>query len=134
MVGGSVQPPQPLNLLAWLWTRGPLLISWHFYLGFRARTRDASKLEGSSLLSAVVRLIYGKYKQVQLAIWYGSIAVALSTVCQIIITVAVALLAIPIGKWRRTVASTARILTLTLGDSYVLLEHEIQRAALVERV
>src|SRR5262249_55476522 len=54
--GESVQPPRPLRLLTWLWTRGPMLIFWHFFLGFQARRSDKSNVKHASIL----RVVYNK--------------------------------------------------------------------------
>jgi pimeloyl-ACP methyl ester carboxylesterase len=128
--GESVQPPRPLRLLAWLWTRGPILIFWHFFLGFQARSSDKSNVKHAS----ISRMVYNKCKMILLAYWFSVLAIFLAAICQMVMTTATALLVIPIGKWRQAVANVARVLTLTLGDSYVLLEHDIQRTALVARV
>jgi hypothetical protein len=111
--GDSVQPPSALRLLRWLFTRGPLLIYWHIYLGV------ASKGSGDPT---------------PLQVWSSAFAFLLAGLCQLVVSVAMLLWLVPIGPWRRAVVSAVRTLTLTLGDSYVLLEHDIQRAALVERV
>jgi hypothetical protein len=142
--GESVQPPRPLNLLIWLWTRGPLLIFWHFYLVLQAISSAKPKVETLSTFRAL-QIFFRRYRALQIffrryfvqlprIIWEVLLAISLAAFCQIVVSVAIALLVIPIGKWRRAVANAARSLTLSLGDSYVLLEHEIQRAALVERV
>jgi hypothetical protein len=102
--GASVLPPASLTLLRWLWMRGPLLTYWHFFQG-----REVTASRG---------------------VW----AIVIAGVSQIVVTVAIALWFVPIDRWRRAVVSATRALTLTLGDSYALLEQEIQRAALVERV
>ena len=110
--GDSVQPPRTLRLLVWLLTRGPLLIYWHFFLG---------PLRSTKLLS-----------QKQLAL--SLVAFILCGLLQIVVLVAMLLWLIPFGPWRRAVASAVRTLTLTLGDSFVLLEQDFQSAALVRRV
>ncbi len=110
--GDSVQPPRTLRLLGWLLTRGPLLIYWHFYLG---PLRDAQT---------------GAKRQMLLA----GIALLLATLVQVVVLVAMVLWLIPFGPWRRAVSNAVRALTLTLGDSFVLLEQDFQSAALVRRV
>jgi hypothetical protein len=105
--GGSVRAPPSLKLLGWMWTRGPLLIYWHIFLG-RGRPLGVAAF----------------------SVW----AFLLAGLSQLLVAVAIALWVIPIGPWRRGVVATVRALTLTLGDSYVLLEHDIQRGALVQRV
>jgi len=111
--GATVQPPASFQLLRWMWTRGPLLIYWHFYI-----RQTASK---------------PKSKLAFLDIVFSLIALLLAGFCQLVIGIAMLLSIIPIGPWRRKVIDAVRALTLTLGDSYVL-EEDIQRAALVDRV
>jgi hypothetical protein len=106
--GESVQPPASLRLMGWMLGRGPLLIYCHFFLGGSRR----------GLLNMVL----------------GFTAFALAGLVQVVLILAMLLWAVPIGPWRRAVADLMRTLTLTLGDSYVLLEHDFQRAAMVERV
>ncbi len=110
--GDSVQPPRTLRLLGWLLTRGPLLIYWHFFLGPLRTTR---------LLS-------------QTQLLFSAVAFILCVLLQTVVLVAMLLWLIPFGPWRRAVASAVRTLTLTLGDSFVLLEQDFQSAALVRRV
>lgn len=114
--GDSVQPPVALRLLKWLWSRGPLLIYWHFYL--KTGIKDIKELNPTDR------------RDVQRAL----VAILLSMFSQTVVALALALWVIPIGKWRRAVVSAVRTLTLTLGDSYVLLENDIQRTALIQRV
>lgn len=102
--GASVLPPPSFMLLRWLFARGPMLIYWHFFHGKEVPVRRAIA------------------------------AISLAGLSQAVIAIAMALWFVPIERWRRAVVSAAGALTLTLGDSYVLLEQEIQRAALVERV
>jgi hypothetical protein len=111
--GAMVQPPASFQLLRWMWTRGPLLIYWHF---FNRQTAGKEKSQASP----------GD-------ITFGLVAFLLAGFCQIVIGIAMLLSLIPIGPWRRKVIDAVRALTLTLGDSYVL-EEDIQRAALVDRV
>ena len=110
--GDSVQPPRTLRLLGWLLTRGPLLIYWHFYLG---PLRDAHRADQRHML-------------------FAAIALLLATLVQAVVLVAMVLWLIPFGPWRRAVSNAVRALTLTLGDSFVLLEQDFQSAALVRRV
>jgi hypothetical protein len=111
--GGSVQAPHSWNLLLWMWSRGPLLIYWHYYLAGVAR---GYKLEGVRPLRFIIPAFF------------------LASFCQLAVGLAMLLWLIPIGPWRKGILTVVRVLTLTLGDSYVLLEQEIQHAALVERV
>ena len=111
--GSTVQSPASLQLLRWMWTRGPLLIYWHFYIRQTAEQGRTKTSPGDVLFSVVALLLAG--------------------FCQLVIGVAMLLSLIPIGPLRRKVVEAVRVLTLTLGDSYVL-EEDIQRAALVERV
>jgi hypothetical protein len=111
--GESVKPPEAFALMRWLWTRGPLVVYWHFYL--HAERPDLRR-------KSVRRDLY------------PVIAVALAICAQIVVGLGMILLAIPIGAWRAGVLRTVRVLTLTLGDSYVHLERELQHAALVQRV
>jgi hypothetical protein len=113
---GSVQPPPSLGLLRWMWTRGPLLIYWHFYLA--AVTSQPEKVNDPS----------------REKLGFGFFAYALAALCQCAVSIAILLWAIPIGRWRRALVNAVNKLTLVLGDSYVLLEQDIQRATLVERV
>jgi hypothetical protein len=62
------------------------------------------------------------------------LSLVMAGVCQTVVTIAMVLWFVPIARWRRAVLAAVRALTLTLGDSYVLLEQDIQRAALVSRV
>jgi hypothetical protein len=113
--GDSVQPPVALKLLGWLWSRAPLLIYWHFYLLDRARREPGDDRSNLDMRPAVAAFL-------------------LAASSQFVIAIAMLLWLVPIGKWRQAVARAVRALTLTLGDSYVLLEHDIQRGALVDRV
>jgi hypothetical protein len=111
--GGSVQPPKSLRLLLWIWSRAPLLIYWHYYVGFKPG--GAEEPRPSNLL----RMLF---------------AFGLAATLQVIVAIALVLWVIPIGPWRRAVLAVVRAMTLTLGDSYALLELDIQRGALIERV
>ena len=108
--GSTVQSPASLQLLRWMWTRGPLLIYWHFYI----RQTAGEKSKQTDLLFSLLALLLASFSQV-------------------VIGIAMLLSLIPIGPWRQKIVAAVRVLTLTLGDSYVL-EEDIQRAALVERV
>jgi hypothetical protein len=110
----SIQPPVALKLLKWLLSRGPLLIFWHFYL--KASTRPPEKTETFRDFG------------------WSVVAFLLAASVQLAVVVATVLWVIPIPKWRQAVVNVMRAATLTLGDSYVLLEHDIQRAALIDRV
>ena len=112
--GATVQSPASLQLLRWMWKRGPLLIYWHFYIRQTASTKKDRLEEGVDLIFIVVAFLLAGF-------------------CQLVIGIAIVLSLIPIGPWRRKVVDAVRVLTLTLGDSYVL-EEDIQQAALVERV
>jgi hypothetical protein len=111
--GDAVLPPPTLKLMGWVWTRAPLIIYWHFYLASTARgDREATLQDNASALLAFL----------------------LAAFTQLVVALAILLWVVPIGRWRRAIGAAMRVLTLTLGDSYVLLEHDAQRAALVERV
>jgi hypothetical protein len=98
--GDSVQPPSAVRLLPWLFTRGPLLIYWHFFLGVAAQGgRDPTPRQT----------------------WSSLVAFLLAGLCQLVVSAAMLLWLVPIGPWRRAVVAAVRTLTLTLGDSYVLL-------------
>jgi hypothetical protein len=114
--GATVQPPPSLDLLRWMWTRGPLLIYWHFYIRQTAQATAGDERKPPSPVGA-----------------FFSVAVVLAGFCQLIVGLAMLLWLIPIGPWRRKIVAAVRALTLTLGDSYVL-EQDIQRAALAESV
>ena len=109
--GDSVQPPRTLRLLGWLLTRGPLLIYWHFHVGPLRKTEEP-----------------------QSRMWLALVALLLAGLMQTVVLVAIVLSLIPFGPWRRFVLNAVRTLTLTLGDSFVLLEQDFQCAALVRRV
>jgi hypothetical protein len=96
-----------------MWKRGPLLIYWHFYIRQTASTK--------------------KGDPTPVDIFFIVVAFLLAGFCQLVIGIAIVLSLIPIGPWRRKVVAAVRVLTLTLGDSYVL-EEDIQQAALVDRV
>ncbi|UUX97203.1 hypothetical protein [Aquabacterium sp. J223] len=115
--GDSVQVPQTLRLLAWMLSRVPLLVFWHFH-GGRAAPEDEAP---------------GAWRSLQILLrWIVSGPVALAM--QLAIALAMLLWLIPFGPWRQALLATVRAMTLTLGDSFVLLEQDIQRAALVQRV
>jgi hypothetical protein len=111
--GQIVQPPESFALMRWLWTRGPLVVYWHFYLNSRRQDlpRQSSRRDA-----------------------YPFVALAMALGIQLAVGLGMLLLTIPIGAWRAGVLRVVRVLTLTLGDSYVVLERELQRAALVQRV
>jgi pimeloyl-ACP methyl ester carboxylesterase len=111
--GAAVQSPASFQLLRWMWTRGPLLIYWHFYI---RQTEDEAKARPGVM-----------------DFFFIVLALLLAGFCQIVVGIAMLLSLIPIGPWRRKVVDAVRAMTLTLGDSYVL-EEDIQRAALVDRV
>ena len=106
--GESVRPPDPLKLLRWLFYRGPLLIFAHYELG---------RLQVAPIF--VLRSVR---------------PIVLSAAVQLLALVAMVLWIIPLDVVRRRIAGIVRVLTLTLGDSFVLLEQEFQRAAFVARV
>lgn len=119
--GDTVQAPPSLRLLTWLWSRGPMLIFWHIYLA--AAPRDAAAATSADADTATPR---------DALVALSAFAVA--GITQVAVTVALVLWVIPYGPWRSALTSAVRSLTATLGDSYVLLEHDMQRAALVSRV
>lgn len=106
--GESVRPPDSLKLLGWLFYRGPLLIFAHFCL--------ARKQEAPIFLVRAVG------------------AIPLCAAVQLLALVAMILWVIPLDFVRARIAGAVRVLTLTLGDSFVLLEQEFQRATFVARV
>jgi hypothetical protein len=108
--GETVQPPDSLRLLSWLLARGPLLLYAHFL----AAPRHAA----------------GSVRQTLRAL----AAFGLASALQALVLLALLLWLIPIGPWRRALGGAVRALTLTLGDSFVLLEQDVQRAAMVARV
>jgi hypothetical protein len=112
--GAVVQPPVSQQLLRWMWTRAPLLIYWHFYLRQNAKPSADDRNRPSDT-------------------WFAVVAFFLAGFCQVVIGVAMLLVLIPFGPWRRKVLDVVNALTLTLGDSYVL-EEEIQRVALAGKV
>jgi hypothetical protein len=114
--GGIRHPPVSIDLLFWLFTRGPLVIFWHYL------SRD-QRLRGPRLPQLVKESLLTVPK-----------AVVLATVVQLSTLVGIALWTIPIGPWRKGLAAAIRYLTLTLGDSFSLLEKDICRAAFVDRV
>lgn len=108
--GETVQPPDSLRLLSWLLARGPLLVYAHF-------------------LAAPCR-IASTFRQ-----WLRALAAfGLASALQALVLLALLLWLIPIGPWRRALGAAVRALTLTLGDSFVLLEQDVQRAAMTARV
>ena len=128
--GGTVQAPRSLPLLAWMFSRVPLLVMWHMFGGER-RDPVSGLFRGKLAVLAPI--------EVKALKWAAMAAKVVSAPLLIIAMQAVILLAlvlwlIPIGPWRRALLAIVRTLTLTLGDSYVLLEQDIQRAALVDRV
>ena len=118
--GDAVQPPPSLRLLTWLWSRGPLLIFWHIYLLAVYRDKAAAARGASETASPW---------DVMMAV--SAFVVAAGT--QAAVTVALVLWVIPYGPWRSGLTAVVRAVTAALGDSYVLLEHDMQRAALVSR-
>jgi hypothetical protein len=110
--GDTVQAPRSLRLMGWLLTRGPLLVYWHFHL--RPGAADDEVNPWRALMAML--------------------ALALAGAMQLALLVAMLLWLIPFGPWRRVVAGAVRAMTLTLGDSFVLLEQDFQSAALVRRV
>gem|GEM_PF-3891866 len=126
--GSSVLPPTSVKLLGWLWARTPLLIYWHFYIGSR---RPISK---SGTTAANVKSDTRADGNYELHFSGAIAALSLSFVCQFVVAIAIVLWFIPVERWRRAVIAATRVLTLTLGDSYALLEQDIQSAALVDRV
>ena len=108
--GETVQPPDSLRLLSWLLARGPLLIYAHFL---------AAPRRADSGLARSLRALA---------------AFALASALQGLVLLALLLWLIPIGPWRRALGSAVRVLTLTLGDSFVLLEQDVQRSAMTARV
>jgi hypothetical protein len=111
--GATVQSPVSLKLLQWMWMRAPLLIYWHFYIRQTSTAQSIGQKARNVIFAFVAFLLVG--------------------FAQFVITIALVLSLIPIGPWRRKIVKALRVLTLTLGDSYVL-EEGIQRAALIERV
>ena len=129
--GGSVQVPDTSRLLVWMLSRVPLLVMWHFYRGnLRELAREqANAPKGLGFLYAM---------WAQFAMW-RAIARALGVLAfaaamQGVIALALLLWLVPIGPWRQGLLAVVRVMTLTLGDSFVLLEQDVQRAAMVQRV
>ena len=121
--GDSVKVPAALQLLVWMLLRTPLLVYWHFLGG--SRLQKLKKLASGdpeaawAMVAAVPRM---------------AISCAMALALQAVIVVSIVLWAIPFGPWRQALLSTVRKLAAVLGDSFVLLEQDIQRATLIQRV
>lgn len=116
--GDSVKVPAALQLLVWMLLRAPLLVYWHFHGGARL-DRELDSNSFWAVLAAGLR---------------GISACVMALALQAVVLVSIVLWAIPIGPWRRALLAAVRTLTAILGDSFVLLEQDIQRATLVQRV
>ena len=123
--GNSVQVPNVARLLTWMFTRLPLIVIWHFFGGQREQAGAAAPKR--------------RFGDVPVPGFVALVAKALLTpilivLMQLVVAVALLLWLLPFGAWRQALLDVVRVLTLTLGDSYVLLEQDVQRAALVSRV
>jgi hypothetical protein len=125
--GESVKAPGTLRLLAWMFTRVPLLVMWHFFGG--------SRVVPAGPVIKPSKKVWGEPLPAAMTLPVKLVAVPpLVLAMQAAVLLAIVLWVIPIGPWRAALLAAVRALTLTLGDSYVLLEQEVQRAALVRRV
>jgi hypothetical protein len=159
--GGVVQAPHSLQLLLWMWLRGPLVIYWHFngLCGAISRsetgpdTNPRTNPENPSKEAAPQKDVstgeankttapkQGRVDDVHLpspsailrGFGYAALAFVLASTSQIVTSLAILLWIIPFGPWRAAIVSVVRTMTLSLGDCYVL-ERPIQHAAIVERV
>ena len=126
--GDSVKAPGTALLLTWMLSRVPLLVMWHFFGG-------AVEQKVATAGQARVAMRLSRPVPAWMALPVKLVLVPpLVLLMQTIVCLALILWVVPIGPWRNALFAVVRMLTLTLGDSYVLLEQEVQRAALVERV
>jgi heme/copper-type cytochrome/quinol oxidase subunit 2 len=123
--GDAVQVPGTARLLAWMFTRLPLIVMWHFFGG--RHEREAPGAPARSLWEVPVPKVLSFTAKALLT-------PVLIVLMQCVVAVALLLWLLPFGAWRQALLSVVRVLTLTLGDSYVLLEQDVQRAALVSRI
>lgn len=123
--GGSVQVPPTAQLIAWMLTRVPMLVHWHFHQG---GLREWLASDGGPF--GTVRAILSLPQH----LWQLVTSILIALLMQATLLVALVLWLVPIGPWRQGLIAAVRAMTLTLGDSYVLLEQETQRAALVSGV
>ncbi len=121
----SVQAPDTARLLIWMFTRLPLIVMWHFFGGQR-HAADAVAPQRRIWDVPVPGFVALAAKSMLTPI--------LIVLMQLVVAVALLLWLVPFGAWRQALLDVVRVLTLTLGDSYVLLEQDVQRAALVSRV
>ncbi|WP_418316174.1 hypothetical protein [Piscinibacter sakaiensis] len=129
--GESVHPPGIFALLLWMFTRLPLLVVWHFFGGRRADPATSSPVPA---MTNAHRRKWDAPVPDWLALAGKSVlAPLLILVMQAVVLVAGILSVVPFGAWREALLTAVRVMTLTLGDSFVLLEHDIQRAALCDR-
>ena len=126
--GNSVQVPRVASLLAWMFTRLPLIVMWHFFGGQRAAVDPA---EAAAPKSSFWNLPVPGFVALAAKSLLTPILIVLM---QLVVAVAWLLWLVPFGAWRQALLDVVRVLTLTLGDSYVLLEQDVQHAALVSRV
>jgi hypothetical protein len=105
-----------------------------------ARLR-ATRTEAESPAFALAKIRTPKHTHACLMTeaWWGESVrppdpIVLSAAVQSLALVAMLLWIIPLDFVRKRIAGIVRVLTLTLGDSFVLLEQEFQRAAFVARV
>lgn len=132
--GDSVKVPGQLALLGWMFTRLPLLVLWHLFGGHDGADRAddaAQRIEPQR----APRLWWNTPVPAGLVLAAKALLAPLLILgMQCVVLVAALLSLVPFGPWRQAVLTALRVMTLTLGDSYVLLEQDIQRAALTERV
>jgi hypothetical protein len=101
--------PRFMNLAGWLLTIGPWAIISHA----SRRLRDAPKLQRPYQLLKIV------------------LAVPLSLLMQFVVASVAVLAWLPIPVLRRMISGFLLTITGTLGDSYVLLENPVQKAAAI---
>ncbi len=128
--GDSVHPPGVFALLLWMFSRLPLLVVGHFFGGLQPN--PSSPMPSTTIAH---RRKWDAPVPDWLALAGKSVLTPLLIqVMQAVVLVAGILSLVPFGAWREALLTAVRVMTLTLGDSYVLLEQDIQRAALSDRV
>lgn len=141
--GEQVLAPAPLTLIGWLMTRGPWVALAHIL------ARTYKKITPASLPRWIARqpLLALLFKQSKEGHSFASVVwslllficgvvfvwIPLTAVMQLGLLVLAAMALVPIPRIGRLISAFLLRVSGVLGDSYVLVQHEAQRAAIVSR-
>ena len=126
--GEQVLAPTPLALIGWLMTRGPWVALVHIVARSESRGRTiAGDPTGQSVVAWLAALLL--FLAGLVLVW-----VPLTAVMQAGLLILAVLALIPVPRFGHLISGFLLRASGVLGDSYVLVQHETQRAAIVARV